>query len=195
MTTEYSIGVNNRFALFYDNDDDPGDIIPAPTLKKDETSKSAKNKGVSKQQGTKGGNAKESKEKVLQQSNKKTTENGTKCEDQCGQVLCKLPLLHQKLSVFSITLLYSMITIKRLAFQFNLEPPCLLVWCRRLSVYIVYQWLVQPADLYQMQRLHLDLGGIPIVEITVGIEETAMTGPLEPQGEAANDCHQEKKTR
>lgn len=80
MDAVYSVGTNNRFAFFIDNDDDPGDVIPTPSTKKEEATKSAKTKGTSKQQGTKGGKGKENKDKVLQQVNKKVTENGTKRE-------------------------------------------------------------------------------------------------------------------
>ena len=76
----YSVGTNNRFAFFIDNEDDPGDVPPALTTKKEESTKSAKTKGTSKQQGTKGVKGKENKDKALQQANKKATENGTKRE-------------------------------------------------------------------------------------------------------------------
>lgn len=70
----YSVNVNNRFALFLDDEDDPGDVIIAPA-KKEEPAKITK---TSKQQAGKGVKGKENKDKTSQQANKKPAENGNK---------------------------------------------------------------------------------------------------------------------
>lgn len=69
------MNVNNRFALFLDEDDDPGDVIIATPVKKEESTKTTK---ISKQQAVKGVKGKENKDKTSQQANKKPTENGNR---------------------------------------------------------------------------------------------------------------------
>ncbi len=71
----FSVNVNNRFALFLDDEDDPGDVIMPAPVKKEESTKSTK---ISKQPVGKGVKGKENKDKISQQANKKPAENGNK---------------------------------------------------------------------------------------------------------------------
>lgn len=68
----YSVNVNNRFALFLDDEDDPGDVIMPAPVKKEESTK------ILKQPVGKGVKGKENKDKISQQANKKPVENGNK---------------------------------------------------------------------------------------------------------------------
>lgn len=72
------MNVNNRFALFLDEDDDPGDVIIAAPAKKEESTKTITK--TSKQPAGKGIKGKENKDKTSQQANKKPTENGNRSE-------------------------------------------------------------------------------------------------------------------
>ncbi|XP_065904594.1 SERPINE1 mRNA-binding protein 1-like isoform X2 [Dysidea avara] len=42
MESQYSVGVSNRFSLFYEDDDNPGDVVVAPKDKKDKLVKEEK---------------------------------------------------------------------------------------------------------------------------------------------------------
>ena len=71
------MNVANRFAIFLDEEDDPGDAIISAPAKKDESTKAAKTS--SKQQVGKAAKGKENKDKAPQQT-KKPVENGSKCK-------------------------------------------------------------------------------------------------------------------
>ena len=81
MEQEYSVGTTNRYALFLDEEDDPGDVVVSSTVKpeKDASGKGTKEKGGSKQQ-SKGTKGKENKERIAkeQQSKKAAIENAAK---------------------------------------------------------------------------------------------------------------------
>jgi hypothetical protein len=81
MEQEYSVGTTNRYAMFLDEEDDPGDVVVSSSAKpeKDASSKGTKEKGGSKPQG-KGTKGKENKERIAkeQQSKKAAIENAAK---------------------------------------------------------------------------------------------------------------------
>ena len=83
MEQEYSVGTTNRYAIFLDEEDDPGDVVVPSSAKpeKDASGKNSKEKGGSKQQG-KGTKGKENKERIAkeQQSKKAAIENAAKGE-------------------------------------------------------------------------------------------------------------------
>lgn len=81
MEQSYSVGTTNRYALFIDEEDDPGDIIsPASSNKTDKevgNTKLKTGKDVSKQ--AKNMKAKENKEKAAQKQSK-VMDNANKSE-------------------------------------------------------------------------------------------------------------------
>ena len=81
MEQEYSVGTTNRYAMFLDEEDDPGDVVLTSSAKpeKDASGKGTKEKGGSKQQG-KGTKGKENKERIAkeQQSKKAAIESAAK---------------------------------------------------------------------------------------------------------------------
>lgn len=83
MEQEYSVGTTNRYAMFLDEEDDPGDVVVPSSAKpeKDASGKGTKEKGGSKPQG-KGTKGKENKERIAkeQQSKKAAIENAGKGE-------------------------------------------------------------------------------------------------------------------
>ena len=84
MEQSYSVGTTNRYALFIDEEDDPGDIIsPAGKPDKDVvTTKLKTTKDVSKQ--TKNMKVKENKEKTAQKQSKVVVlDNANKSELFC----------------------------------------------------------------------------------------------------------------
>lgn len=72
MEQSYSVGTTNRYALFIDEEDDPGDVIAPVTSKQEKEVNPTKvvkgSKDISKQ--TKNAKGKENKEKIVQKQNK-----------------------------------------------------------------------------------------------------------------------------
>lgn len=76
MEQVYSVGVTNRYALFLDDEDDPGDVVLAPSVKPDRSDKDKK-KPLEKAPKGKG---KENKDKIQQASKKAAVESSGKSE-------------------------------------------------------------------------------------------------------------------
>ena len=81
MESQYSVGVSNRFSLFYEDDDNPGDVVVAPKDKKDKLVKEEK-KTTTAPPKTKDNIKEKPLQDTSQSSNKRQTpqETGTKGE-------------------------------------------------------------------------------------------------------------------
>ena len=82
----YSVATNNRFALFFDEEDDPGDVIATENVKPEKVDKEKKRADA---KSVKAAKAREAKEKALQALAKKSgaTEAANKRE-RCGHAAC-----------------------------------------------------------------------------------------------------------
>lgn len=79
MEQAYSVGTSNRYAVFMDEEDDPGDVISPPEKDVSLTKTSKSGKDVPKQ--SKNAKGKENKDKTTQKQNKVVVlENVNKCE-------------------------------------------------------------------------------------------------------------------